>query len=377
MKYLTFILGAGASVAYGLPTGDELVQRVATHMLRSKDDSEKRLGSKLELYAPLSIDSYLMKHYSQKGRENALHSYKAHIAFEIMQSLQNAWLGNKNSTEENDRKSSKFGLRNPQNWLRFIIPELLDLYENYPESECPIKFIIFNYDLSLEFYLNRVIREYQAAQDEKAFQDGFLRWVSDAIVHIYGQVGFYPWQKDYNSNSLEIQNSMNFWTYTLNRAWAEKRSLPLEQLQTGAYELQKHIRVIGEPARANDAHVTLAKDWIRKSYSLVFTGYGFNEDNNTLLELSETSKSVEGVIFGFWDMSINKQEDAKTIFKDALYSSADDKPYSSDTIVKKVQRQVVDFTPNNRVNYPWIRCCEARTYQLLKDELTLSKLYQL
>lgn len=364
MKYLTFILGAGASVAYGLPTGDELVQRVATHMLRSGNDCDKKLGSKLELYAPLSIDSYLMKHYSQEGRESALRSYKAYIAFEIMQSLQNASLGRSNGYEETDKATKKFSLRNPENWMRFVIPELLDLYENYPESECPIKFVIFNYDLSLEFYLDRVISEYETTNE--GFKKGFFKWISEAIIHLYGQVGFYSWQKD------RADNAMNIW-YLLSSSWEKRALVSPTHLLDYAYELQKHIRVIGEPARANDAHVTLAKDWIRKSYSLVFTGYGFNEDNNKLLELSETSKSVEGVICGFWGMSKNKKQDVEVtlnpeneVFDITLARS-----------IKKRRRDQLEILPESSANYPWIMYREAKTHQLLKDELTLSKLYRL
>ncbi|MFN7185985.1 MAG: hypothetical protein ACK5V0_08110 [Alphaproteobacteria bacterium] len=358
MKYLTFILGAGASVAYGLPTGDELVQRVATHMLRSGNDCDKKLGSKLELYAPLSIDSYLMKHYSQEGRESALRSYKAYIAFEIMQSLQNASLGRSNGYEETDKATKKFSLRNPENWMRFVIPELLDLYENYPESECPIKFVIFNYDLSLEFYLDRVISEYETTNE--GFKKGFFKWISEAIVHLYGQVGFYSWQKDY------AEAAMNTWQHLLSRSWARRQPVPSTDLQGHAYELQKHIRVIGEPTRANDAHVTLAKEWITKSYSLVFTGYGFNEDNNKLLELSETSKSVEGVICGFFGMGGNKERDAKDIFNMGL---------NPRTNTNKTRSEIL-FQPRSPVNHPWLVSYNATTHQLLKDKLTLSKLYQ-
>lgn len=364
MKYLTFILGAGASVPYGLPTGDELVRRVATHMIASSYPDEKPLGQKLELYDPISIDSYLMKYYSQKGRENDLASYKAHIAYEIIRSLQNSWLGASNSIESSlvDKPLLRFSSRNPENWLRFIIPELLDLYEKSDNSECPIKFISFNYDLSIESYLDKIITKHTATRE---FKDGFFQWISKAIVHLYGQVGSYHWQEESDKNST------NIWVHSLSRSWADNQALSKQDLQNHAYQLSKRIRVIGEPTRANDVHLNLAKKWIEKSQTLVFSGYAFHPDNNGLLDLENTSRAARQVILGLYKTNKRTKNLAKKLFAVGLNST-------SNTNMHRKELHSGNEPENPDPQNPYIYIHEeCTTYNLLKDELNLSELYSL
>lgn len=357
MRYLTFILGAGASVPYGLPTGDELVRHVATHMIRSDRQEDKSLGRKLELYDPLSIDTYLMKYYSQKEREDDLQGYKMYIAYEVVRSLQNAWLGKSNAMgeEPNEKPFKRFSLRNPENWLRFIMPELIDLYDKAPDSECPIKFISFNYDLSIESYIDNIIGAHTAT---KEFKEGFFKWFSGAIIHLYGQVGFYPWHKDCD------QESMKIWVDTLSRLWKSDKGLSAEELHSHTYNLSRHIKVIGEPSRANGADVKLAKQWIEKSQTLVFSGYAFHPDNNKLLELEESSKLARQIVVGLYKTNRRTREFVEKLFTSGINS----------VTAKAMQRtnRYNGSEPENPLLYIHE---DHKTYGLLKDELNLSQLY--
>lgn len=346
-KYLTLILGAGASVAYGLPTGDELVRRVAERMQNDDASDVQRLGHKLELYDPISIDTYLMRYYSEPTQKNDLESYKAYIAYEIMHSMQEAWHGKTDSEK-------KFNAKNKENWLRFLIPELLNLYERDPSSECPIKIITFNYDLAIEFYLQRIIAQHVQTKD---FKDGFFRWVSGSIIHMYGQVGGYYWQKC-------DQNTFNIWQNIVERMWTNGKSrLNKEDFLRLGYDFQRNIQVIGEPNRALDGHVQQAKQWIAQSKTLLITGYAYHADNNKLLDLEIVGKNANHIIAGVYGAHKKLKDRVEKLFSSGIHPQT-----------KTYYNRVKNFD-ESQPNNPLLSIYDLTTYDILRYEVTLSELY--
>lgn len=307
----------------------------------------QRLGHKLELYDPTSIDTYLMRYYSKPEHHRDLESYKAYIAYEIMYSMQEAWHGNLNSEK-------KFNAKNKENWLRFLIPELLNLYEEDPASECPIKIITFNYDLAIEFYLQRIIAQYVQT---KEFKDGFFRWVSNSIIHIYGQVGGYDWQKC-------DQNTFNLWQNVVERIWTyDKSRMSKKECLRFGYDFQRNVQVIGEPNRALDKHVEQAKKWITQSKTLFVTGYAYHADNNKLLDLETVSKNSNHIIAGVFGAHKKLKDRVEKLFYAGIHP-----------ITNTYYNRTKNFD-DNRPNDPLLSIYDLTTYDILKYEVTLSSLY--
>lgn len=66
----TLVLGAGASVGYGYPTGDGLIDCVIQQLSKEEnqqDENARRLQRLLSFYDPQSIDSFLNHYKSERG----------------------------------------------------------------------------------------------------------------------------------------------------------------------------------------------------------------------------------------------------------------------------------------------------------------------
>ncbi len=348
-KYLTLILGAGASDAYGFPIGDELVRKVARRMINYSEDYEKsltqQLGKKLRLYDPLSIDSYLSKYFQNNSK--ALRLYKTFIVAEILHAHQVACCNHQ----------KQFGQDNSQNWMRFLIPELIELFARNPNQECPIKIVTFNYDLSLEYCLDRIISNFETDANRR---EAFLEWASAAIVHVYGHVGCYTWQ-----NGSVANERTDVWHNQILSSWHNETPLKDNAVLCCAENLQHEIRVIGETERTVDEDASSkAKDWISRSRSLVFTGYAFDKDNNARLELEKTSQNATNVIVGLFNKTKRIDAVVKELFATGI-----------STATKCTEHRHKQFEPSEPGNPILLVHDHISTYDLFREELVLGQLY--
>lgn len=348
-KYLTLILGAGASKAYGFPQGDELVRNVARRMINYSADYEKsmtqQLGKQLRLYDPLSIDSYLSKYFQNNPK--ALKLYKTFIVAEILYAHQVACCN----------QQKQFGQDNNQNWMRFLVPELIDLFTRKPDQECPIKIVTFNYDLSLEYCLDNIIANFESDANRR---EAFLKWVFAAIVHVYGYMGCYTWQSKNGPN-----NYTNIWHNIILRSWHGEAPLRDDDVLLHAETFQHEIRVIGETERIVDEDAfSKAKDWISLSRSLVFTGYAFDKDNNARLELEKTSQNATNVIVGLYNKTKRIDAVVKELFTTGI-----------STATHCTEHRHKQFNPSAPGNPILLVHDHITTYDLFREELVLGELY--
>lgn len=359
-EYLTFIFGAGASVSYGFPTGDLLVRqlinrieqnRSRTQELMVKNGAENSANSdyvgslsyianRLRRHDPSSIDSYLNEHYASDN--NLLTLHKEFIAQELLHCL-----------IEGER-NKRFGSDNQENWLRFLVPELIKTFRSGVFKKCPIKIITFNYDLSLEFYINEIVRSSTTLAREQ--QDSLLRWVGESIVHVYGHIGAYNWQDELHNNQKST------WDY-LTGYFDPENSLDVDEIWRKAQILAQGIQLIGE--RAAEPNVARARDWIENSKTLVISGYAFHEENNSLLKLKQLAYEAEGVIVGLWQANHRTLADVHALFEKGVNS-----PDWIDT-----SRSVQEIVPRSSARDPWLTIHNAKTYDLFKHKLELDNLY--
>jgi len=315
-----FILGAGASWHYGFPTGEALVREIGkkgailaryyqhsmkignpeypkflaeTDWKRAWEQCE-RLNRALQQANPLVIDYFL-------GLNPDLQEVgKLLIAWVLLErdARSRRHHGNINRTEfaEDD-------------WCRFVTHELGvgcvasdDLFKN------KVSFVTFNYDMSLEARLLNGLRHIElfAAADIEKFLSG------SRIIHVYGKLAnsqpdALPWSVE--NDDPHSFKGFNSGDYHVNFA----------KLLNAVHDASTDLRVIDPHNKGADAeNIQLARTQITYAKRLFILGYGFDENNNQRLKLSEAIRQhKKRVYFTNFDnnRNINKRA-SKIIFGD-------------------------------------------------------------
>ncbi|MBL4809602.1 MAG: SIR2 family protein [Phycisphaerales bacterium] len=239
---IVFILGAGASVPYGLPTGKELKHQICNKPLpkilldgmspvqiQNFRNEWDRFVRAFKGSGQLSIDRFLHKRsgYSEIG--------KLAISYCI----------NSAEVEAEDALAS--------DWMEWLYSKFSYLYPDL--SDWPISFVTFNYDRLLE----ASIATMQANSKGVSFEDSYEEVIKKLnIYHVYGQLDDWPDQ---------------------NPKWAAGCSF--HSGFKNYIDFSKGIKVIGEEREHKKGEKKLqdAKDWISKASTRIFLGFGFDEDN--------------------------------------------------------------------------------------------------
>ncbi len=268
-KKTVLILGAGASVPYGYPTGADLVERVKA---AAKSDVQsldyvKRFISDLERYDPPNIDYFLHQLYgdhAQTGdtpKEKMLELGRELIAEVILKSEKE----NNGDFVAKDKEGKK------HNWYRSLRHDLLSggalegkmgengLPEALKSSLDNLNIITFNYDVSLEYYLYDTLSQ---VLDEEGAQAVLEKL---EILHVYGQIRG-------GDSPLAIAGYGNL-----------KNN---EQIYDNAKEVAPHISVIGENKSRDEKIKEKAKAMLKDAETLAFFGFGFDEENLKVLGLN-------------------------------------------------------------------------------------------
>lgn len=199
-----FILGAGASVPYGYPTGPELknliVQSLAT------DSSPSRILLKgvgfehshitnfvqsLSNSGKISIDAFL------EHRKDLLAIGKSAIAMKLI---------------ECENHNLQFSSENKDNWYQHLFNKMNAKPEDVLKNN--LSFITFNYDRSLENFFYTALKNSYNLTSERTTE----LVNSIPIIHLHGFLGPLPWQevggRPYSSTlSSEVigEASQNIW----------------------------------------------------------------------------------------------------------------------------------------------------------------------
>lgn len=294
-----FILGAGASVSYGYPTGEELVGKVidfaklavafcrdalesnsggfATRPLINKRHSPERMSTQdierewtkaiedfqaladhLSAAHPLVID-YFLDHNPDLADVG-----KFCIAWAILQA-------------ERTHRQGYAETLNQQNWYRFILHKLTTgcLDKNTFVNNNHVSFITFNYDVSLDYGL------YTGLSALQRFNDGDTidKYLNGRIIHVYGKIRERPFDEPPPFDLGVVQSG----TSRPEHYWRQ-RLIALDRV----YEASQGLKVISPgKATSNSDEISIAKAMISKATVVYILGYGFDPLNSELLGLSE------------------------------------------------------------------------------------------
>jgi hypothetical protein len=321
-----FLLGAGASWHYGFPTGETLVKEIRKKgaiLARYYQHSFKvgnperprfvrmpatdaqtqwklawerceRLNRALQQANPLVIDYFL-------GLNPDLQEVgKLLIAWVLLAREASSRQKHRNVNREDPAEDD---------WCRFVTHQLgvgclnsEDLLKN------KVSFVTFNYDTSLEARLHGGLRHIElfAPSDIEKFLGG------SRIIHVYGKLAnsqpdAIPWSVE--KDDPDKFNEFNWGDYHMNFA----------KLLDAIHDASADLRVIDPHNKGSDVeNVQIARTQIVHAKRLFILGYGFDENNNQRLNLSEAIRQhKKQVYFTNFDnnRNINKRA-SKVIFGD-------------------------------------------------------------
>jgi hypothetical protein len=279
MRYLTFVLGAGASKAYGFPLGYELVDEVleilAEEIAEVGQNKNSQHYTRLEylrdrilIFDPDSIDAFIKRHYTKEPDTNIKH----YISKAILRNFNHSF----------------FGKSNKQNWMKYVFEEIYLFLQQHPAADdIPIKIITFNYDTSLEYYFHRQITfaEFLSKKEKDRYRQLFAK----SVLHVYGQLGNYSWQTDWLS-SLKIDNVKTNWLDNIFHNGSDVN------FADHSHYFYNRISTIGDSN--NQVIASKAREWLANSNTILISGYSFSPENNSVIGLYDAIRSASRIIVG-------------------------------------------------------------------------------
>jgi hypothetical protein len=171
-------------------------------------------------------------------------------------------------------------------WCRFVLYQLVsnckspsDLLANN------VVFITFNYDISLEYKLYNGLYSIEYFLADHIVDDFFD---ANRVLHVYGTIRDLPTPSNFNMPELEAI------PLGVNPRSNPDQYMKCKHLLDIAYQASQNLRVISDDKGLDDDVIKQASDAVKKAQVVYILGYGFDENNSNLLELSTTLKAQMG-----------------------------------------------------------------------------------
>ena len=283
-KNTVFILGAGASVTYGYPTGFQLSQEIKVSLQNINTRLPEIQEGLLPMFNKLGYDIKELTEFYKCFLGAATDSVDKFLEnrpdFEMLGKLLIAYFLKR---KENSHQLF-IGLQE-SNWYALLFNKLditVDNIKNYN-----ISFITFNYDRSLEFFLNSFLKNRTTKNSEFVFE------VMECfpIVHVYGSLGNLPWK---DANGIEYD-------YHVDHSQLKRMA--------GGIDIMSSERDSSQLKRAYEL-------LFNASY-IYFIGFGYDETNLRRLKIQDCmkDKTIKGTsvgiqesrrseIFNFFDLGL-------------------------------------------------------------------------
>ncbi|MEI8234263.1 MAG: hypothetical protein WCH57_06215 [Verrucomicrobiota bacterium] len=303
-KRICFVLGAGASMDFGFPSGSKLLTQICENLLspeRSGQPFWKQFGStgrefakELQYSGKNSIDAFL------ESRSELITIGKMAIAGCLI---------------PRENPDSIFNLQlKGNNWYDYLFEQMAAPLSKFGDNE--VSFITYNYDRSLEFYLETVLRKSYGASDIQ-ITDIFKRI---PIVHLHGTLGDLPFRRDRLARDFTpILDDMS------------------------AHLAANSIKIIHENISKEPQFKEAAK-LLRNAEELVFLGFGYHETNLKRLRLDKyVFADIRGTAYDMTQREIN-----------AIANSFDERLIPENTRILPFLRETGIIAKERRKLYPQI-----------------------
>ena len=255
-RQTVLILGAGASVPYGFPTGVQLQQQI----FEIGNDSQRvnkleplirqfgfrasdyvRFKDTLEQASRSTIDAFL-----SDQEEETQQLGKMLIAYRLIHCEQEVHLSPFRESPDAEASRSPDG-RTP--WYHYFYNDIMAPgFEDYDANKLAI--LTYNYDRSIDRFLWRALR----AGGHRDIEECKRKFSQVPIVHLHGKMGELP---DFPGQTREYATDLS-----------------PETLKIAA----DGIQIVYEVNENNDAFLC-ARDFLRSAETIVFIGFGYDPLN--------------------------------------------------------------------------------------------------
>jgi hypothetical protein len=237
------VLGAGASVPFGFPTGSALASQLVEELHENHHtwialttltgytaDAVKEFRDTFLYSGKNSVDAFL------EHRPEYLEIGKLTIAALLI---------------PYERPNSVFRFSD-QNWLRYLYDKLNSSFEEFSENR--LAFVTFNYDRCVEFFLYNALRNtYRKSHDEIV-----TALAAMPVIHLHGRLGYLPWERDVD----------------------EARPFDIEISEKSLRDSMVSLKIIHEDiSDGRDADFNRAKELLMDADQIRFLGFGYNATN--------------------------------------------------------------------------------------------------
>lgn len=247
-RQTVFVLGAGASCPYGLPSGLEL-SKIITNGLRSGQPLMEGLMRNVSRNAEEL--SRFREEFLESGR-NSVDAFLEHrLDLVELGKIITAY-----ALIERENKGTLFTF--DDSWLRELYGRMNTKFDDFISNK--IAFVTFNYDRTVEhFFFRSLLNTYGKHVHEVSAVMNKIQ-----IVHLHGRLGYLPWQGG--------------------GEWVPYNSeISTESVLTGA----NNIKIIHEDiSEGEDSDFAAAKRLLRDAEQIIFMGFAYNSKNVQRLDIA-------------------------------------------------------------------------------------------
>ena len=277
-KKTVLVLGAGASIPYGFPSGQGLLDLicagggsfknlVANGALVGNNDVSAFIRASGEA-DPESIDVFLANNPEfEKAGKAAIAAIL--LPLERETELKSSW-----RSLRLKREKSKLG----GHWYKYLL-ELLRANTSFEEFDRnKLSVITFNYDRSLEHYLYSTL---QANFHKKRPEECTEKLNSIKTIHIYGQLGYLSWQTSGEGIPFGLK--------------------PVDegQLVLTIRRAMQSIKTMSDDFEKDNSDIKLARQLLAQATRIYFLGFGYHPINLKILGIESLGdKNIRGTSLG-------------------------------------------------------------------------------
>jgi len=246
------VLGAGASTPYGYPTGLKLKRVIVDDLSNVATSVNAR-----QILNMTGNDLRLLKEFVyalKTSWQPSIDSFLEHRS-EFME------IGKIAIAQALISKESIPNMFYTEDWYQGLYRAMSSSLDKFGENKLSI--ITFNYDRSLDQFLFQALK----STHDKSDAETALQVQAIPIIHVYGQIGFLPWQKK-----------------QLSRAYA-----PLiedEYMLHSLRQSSKGIKIMHEELAEEDTAFKKARELLSNAAKIIFLGFGYHAENLKRLGIS-------------------------------------------------------------------------------------------